>query len=108
MFIAYTAFNIHTTRYGDRWKAKTTGNGPNDAGHVVWALGECFPFFPSYLLILMHICYLFSFYSTYYAICDDGGNAPQVLDSTIGISFNSRTVEIDDKRYRLHIVRCQK
>ena len=40
--------------------------------------------------------------------CDDGGNAPQVLDSTIGIGFNSRTVEIDDKRYRLHIVRCQK
>ena len=46
MFIAYTALNLHTTRYGERWKATTMGNGPNDAGHVVWALGECIFFFP--------------------------------------------------------------
>ena len=34
----------------------TMGNGPNDAGHVVWALGECLSFFfHSFLLILMHV-----------------------------------------------------
>ena len=31
-----------TKRYGDRWKAMTMGNGPNDNRHVVWALGACF------------------------------------------------------------------
>ena len=53
MFIAYTAFNIHTMRYGDRWKATTMGNGPDEGPWWV------FFFFPSYLLILMHICYIF-------------------------------------------------
>jgi len=35
--------------------------------------------------------------------CDDGRNPPQALTSTIGIGFNSRTIEIDDKLFRLHI-----
>ena len=34
-----------TKRYRDRWKATTMGNRPNNAGHVVWALGECISFF---------------------------------------------------------------
>ena len=37
----------------------TMGNGPNDAGHVIWALGECISFF-SFIFIdtnayLLHI-----------------------------------------------------
>ena len=40
--------------------------------------------------------------------CDDGRDPPQALDSTIGIGFNFRTIEIDDELFRLHIVRCQK
>ena len=61
MFIACAAFNLHTTGYGETWKATTMGNGPNDAGHVVWALGECIFFFHSFLLILMHVYCIYSF-----------------------------------------------
>ena len=65
MFIACAAFNLHTTGYGETWKATTIGNGPNDAGHVVWALGECFPFFSfvfidtnAYLLLIQLLFYI--------------------------------------------------
>ena len=67
MFIAYTAFNLHTTQYGEKWKAMMTGNGPNDAGHIVWALGECI-FFPFVFIdtdaCLLHIQLLI------YTLCD--------------------------------------
>ena len=45
-YMFYCIFRFqHTMWYGDRWKAMTLGNGPNDARHVVWALGECISFF---------------------------------------------------------------
>ena len=46
-----------TERYRDRWKAMTMGNGPNDAGHVVWALGECISFFFSFVFIDSNACF---------------------------------------------------
>ena len=56
-FFAYTASNLHTTRYGDRQKSTTMGNGPNDNRHVVWALGARFqPFLnnlPRFWLIFL-------------------------------------------------------
>ena len=46
-----------TEWYRDRWKATTMGNSPNDAGHVIWALGECISFFP-FIFIDSNACFL--------------------------------------------------
>ena len=42
-------------RKGERWKTRNDENRPNDARHVVWALGKSFLLFPSYYLILINI-----------------------------------------------------
>ena len=40
--------------------------------------------------------------------CGDSRYPPQEVTSTIGIDFDTRTIEIDDQRIRLHIVRVRK
>ena len=44
-FIVYTGFNIWNRRHGEWWMDMTTRKGPNDARHVVRALGVFFLFF---------------------------------------------------------------
>ena len=42
-------------RKGEGWKTRNDKNGPNDARHIIWALGKSFLLFPSYYLILINI-----------------------------------------------------
>ena len=42
MFIADVACNLQNTSQGEIWRAIMMRKGPNNARHIVWALGECF------------------------------------------------------------------
>ena len=59
--------NLRNIQKGERWRAATAEKGPNDSSRVVWALGECFFFLPSYFLILIYVLshIQLSIYKTY-------------------------------------------
>ena len=51
----YSLYRILFTKYvtGEWWRVATTKTGPDNAGHVIWALDEwSFLFFSSYFLLL--------------------------------------------------------
>jgi hypothetical protein len=50
MFIVFIGCNLLNTQHGDRWQAATMRTGPNDAKHVVWAIGEFFFFLFGFFL----------------------------------------------------------
>jgi uncharacterized membrane protein len=48
----YKGSNLRDTRYGVERRAEKTRKGPNDAGRVVWALGEFSTFFFVFLILI--------------------------------------------------------
>ena len=55
-FIADVAYNLQTTSQGGIWRAIMMRKGPNNARHVVWALGECFLI--SFVFFDDNICFI--------------------------------------------------
>ena len=42
VFTVFTGYNLCSTRLGGCWKATTMTKSPNDASHVIWAIGVFF------------------------------------------------------------------